>query len=176
MDVTPLFDREEFLNFTQPYISIPHTIVGRTDGTFYQSVEDLSGKIVALERGFGNVRYFQERYPEVRVVEYPDTLSCLRAVSDGKADAYAGNRAVAAFYISKELLINLQMQGKLGVKGSILAIGVRKDWPILAEILDKTLDSMSLSDHQTILQKWVTSAEKMLGLTLKPEEKNWLEQ
>ena len=176
MDVTPLFDREEFLNFTQPYISIPHTIVGRADGTFYQSVEDLDGKLVALEEGFGNVRYFKENYPDIRVVEYPDTLSCLRAVSDGKADAYAGNRAVAAFYISKELLINLQMQGELGVKGSILAIGVRKDWPILAGILDKTLGSMSLSDHQTILQKWVTSAEKMMGLRLRPEEKNWLAQ
>ena len=176
MDVTPLFDREEYLNFTQPYISIPHSIVGRTDGTFFQSVEDLDGKLVALEEGFGNVRHFHEKYPEVRVVEYPDTLSCLRAVSDGKADAYAGNRAVAAFFISKELLINLQVQGDLGVKGSILAIGVRKDWPILAGIIDKTLGSMSLSDHQTILQKWVTSAEKMLSLKLNPEEKSWLEQ
>ena len=174
MDVSARPEREEYLNFTQPYLTIPHSIVARSNGPFFVSESDLAGKVVALEEGFGNVRYFRDKHPDVEVVEYPDTLSCLRAVSDGKADAYAGNRAVAAFYISKELLVNLQMQGILDRGGSVLTIGVRKDWPILAEILDKVFDSMSIADHQKILHKWVAETETVLGLTLKPAEEKWL--
>lgn len=174
MDVSARPEREGYLNFTQSYLTIPHSIVARSDGPFFVNESGLAGKVVALEEGFGTVRYFRDKHPDVEVVEYPDTLSCLRAVSDGKADAYAGNRAVAAFYISRELLVNLQMQGILDRGGSVLTIGVRKDWPILAEILDRALGLMSLADQQKIIQKWVAETETVVGLTLKPAEKKWL--
>ena len=31
MDITPRPDREAFLNFTKPYLSIPHSIIARKD-------------------------------------------------------------------------------------------------------------------------------------------------
>ncbi|TIH12069.1 response regulator [Marinifilum sp. JC120] len=176
MDVTPKPEREKFLNFTKPYMNIPHVIVARSGGPFFAGEKELAEKKLALEQGFGNVKYFRKNYPQVNIIEYPSTPECLQAVSLGKADAYAGNRAVATYVIAKDLLTNLQIQGPLNKPGSILAFGTRKDAPQLASILDKGLATLTQSDWMDIRRHWtgITQVEKQYELTLTPEQKEWL--
>ncbi len=177
MDVTPKPEREEFLAFTKPYLVVPHVIVARSKENFFNDENDLRGHRLALERGFGNIPYFRKNYPEVVIIEYPDTASCLVAVSTGEADAYAGNRAVATHLIARELLPNLQIQGRLRKEGSVLAIGVRKDWPHLATALDKALESLTERDRSAILSHWVGmggGSATTSGLELTGEERQWL--
>ena len=101
MDITPRADREEFLAFTQPYLDIPHVIVGRRGARYYKSAMALMGHTVALEKGFGNVEWFQENFPSVRIHPYDSTRDALDAVARGQADAYAGNRTVALYLIEQ---------------------------------------------------------------------------
>lgn len=70
MDITPKKEREPFFNFTKPYLTIPHVIVGRKDGLYFDSEKDLANKTIALERGFYNVTYFRKRYPDITIKEY----------------------------------------------------------------------------------------------------------
>ena len=49
MDITPKKEREPFFNFTKPYLTIPHVIVGRKDGLYFDSEKDLANKTIALE-------------------------------------------------------------------------------------------------------------------------------
>jgi PAS domain S-box-containing protein len=175
MDVTPKPEREEFLNFTRIYLDIPHVIVAPQGGPYYNSEADLKDKTLALEKGFYNVKYFREHHPAVKVEEYPDTPLALDGVVRGRADAYAGNRAVAAWIIEQELISNLQFHGRLNKPGSILAIGVRKDWPELATILDKALAAMSRREIREIRRRWAgigTTERPQVRLTA--EEKTWL--
>ncbi|MHB8123430.1 MAG: transporter substrate-binding domain-containing protein [Desulfuromonadaceae bacterium] len=155
MDITARPEREALFNFTRPYISIPHVIVGRRGGAYFNSEADLSGKTVALERGFYNVTYFRRRALNVVVREYGSTAEALDAVARGAADAYAGNRAVAIYLIEKELLGNLQPMGRLQQSRSSLQIGVAKNRPLLVSILDKALQSMSDDEQHAIYNKWV---------------------
>ncbi len=154
MDITPKPEREQFFNFTRPYMNIPHVIVARSGGPFHAGENNLRGKTLALEKGFGNVKYFTQNYPDVKIKEYPDTSQALNAVSIGQADAYAGNRAVAAWIMETELISNLQVQGRLNKSGSILAIGVRKDWPILAGILDKAVKDIPQHEIRSMKRRW----------------------
>lgn len=176
MDVTPKPEREAFLNFTKPYLEIPHVIVARESGDYYQSEEALKGRTVALEKGFFSVKYFKEKYSDIRILELPDTAACLEAVAVGKADAYIGNRAVAMYVIARDLLVGLEIQGKSKRKGSVLAIGTRKDWPELASILDKALASVGAKQKQSILTQWSSTASKQSGVNLTPEERAWINQ
>jgi PAS domain S-box-containing protein len=176
LDITPKPEREADFNFTEPYIVIPHVIVGREDGPYFNSERDLSGKTVALERSFYNVTYFRTEYPQVSITEYDSTSAALDAVSRGEADAYAGNRAVALYIVEQELLANLRLMGRLSEPVSILTIGVRKDWPELAAILDKALASITREEKRRILAKWsapVTEAAPLVALT--PEQRQWLD-
>ena len=177
MDITPTFGREANFNFTQPYLDVPHVIVAKNDVPLISNEDDLIGKTLALERGFGNVKYFRENYPQVKIKEYRDTPHALDAVARGEADAYAGNRSVALYVIEKEVIINLRIHGRLKKPGSILSIGTRKDWPILRDILQKVLDDISREERRTIVSQWVAPEKEEPAvpvITLTYEEKAWL--
>ncbi len=160
MDITPRPDRKKFLNFTSIYLNIPHVIVAPKKGPYYQSEKDLAQKSLALEKGFYNVTYFKEKYPEVRIKTYPDTALALDAVVRGEADAYAGNRAVAAYIMGKEVMGTLKFHGRLNKAGSVLAIGIPKELPELVSILEKALNAIPETEKQQMINRYVLSSAK----------------
>ncbi len=175
MDITPAREREAFFHFTIPYLTIPHVIVGRRDGPLFKSEKDLKGKTVALEQGYYNLKYFQENYPEVATRKYASTSAALGAVSRGEADVYAGNRAVVTYLIEQELIPNLRVMGRMEKPPVVLTIGVRKDWPVLAGLLDRVLRSISREEIRAIHQKWLDAMEDVTtSLDLTPGEQAWL--
>ena len=175
MDITRTKDRESFFHFTIPYLNIPHVIVGRKDGPYFNSEKDLSGKTVALEKGYYNVRFFHKNYPGVKTQQYSTTSEALDAVSRGEADAYVGNRAVVTYVIERELIANLQVMGRMGKHPVRLTIGVRKDWPVLAGLLDRALASINYEEVRRIHRKWLDEMEEVkTSLNLTPGERAWL--
>ncbi len=175
MDITPKKEREPFFNFTRPYLTIPHVFVGRKSGKHYDSEEDLIGRTVALEEGFYNIKYFQDNYPGVIIKEYGSTSEALDAVSRGEADAYAGNRAVVTYLIERELLSNLEIQGRMDKPPVVLTIGVRKDWPELAAIIDRAIGSITVEEERQIHRKWLIEIEGVKEIVqLTTEERDWL--
>jgi len=176
-DLTPTAARQEIYGFTTPYLTVPHVIVAQKEGPEFAAESDLAEKTLALERGFGSVRYFREKYPKITIREYADTSAALDAVARGEADAYAGNRAVAAYIMSREIIVNLKMHGRIDRPGSVLAMGVRKDWPILAGILEKALDDIDREERLGIVRKWVSTSESgksAAKLELSADEKAWI--
>ena len=176
MDATPSPEREEYLRFTQPYLDIPHVIVGRRNVRYYPSASSLSGHTVALEKGFGNVKWFQDNFPNVRIRQYGSTRDALDAVARSQADAYAGNRAVATYLIEREMLTNLHLQGRLEKPPVVLAIGVRNDWPVAAALLDRALKTALRKEGRAILSKWFETASHV-SARFRPgaEEQAWLD-
>ncbi|WP_176761369.1 transporter substrate-binding domain-containing protein [Desulforhopalus singaporensis] len=176
MDATPDPNLEKYLLFTEPYLSIGHVIIARKEGSIYSQEQDLHGKTLALESGFAKVEHFRQYHPEINIAEYPDTQSCLRAVSFGDADAYAGNRAVASYIVLQQMFSNLKVQGSLQDVGTVLSIGVRNDWPELASILNKAFDSLDIAEKHSVLGRWVglngTNNAETVKLT--PQEKQFI--
>lgn len=175
-DVTPKEERKAYLNFTRPYILIPHVLVTRKNHQPYLDNEhSLAHSKLALERGFYNVTYFNEHFPEVKILLFDSTSDALDAVSRGVADAYAGNRAVALYLMESQLLTNLEIQGRLQKPPVALTIGVRKDWPELASILDRLLAAVSPEQKRLIYQRWSgDDTETAEAVPLTREEREWL--
>lgn len=174
MDITRRPDRDPFFLFTRPYVVIPHVIVGRKGGPYFASEETLAGKTLALEEGFYAVTYFRNNFPAVKVRTYPSTADALDAVARGEADAYAGNRAVVVSLIHQEMLNNLRLMGKLSETNSTLQFGVRRDSPILAAILEKTLASLTPAEERAIRVKWLDVSLPEVDLT--EADRSWLNQ
>lgn len=180
MDITPRQEREPFMHFTSPYLQVPHVIVGRTTGEYYANENDLNGKTVAIERGYFTVDRLADDYPDIEVKIYDDTRACLDAVARGEAEAYIGNRSIAIYIIEQELMTNLRVMGKLTIPPVSIAIGVRKDWPILAEILDIALKSITPEEVRAIHKQWLSGGSTTLAdenqrdIELTAAEREWL--
>ncbi len=155
MDITPKEEREEFFHFTEPYLKVPHVIVGRKNESYWNSEDELAGKTVAIERGFYNEKYLMQHYPDIKIQQFESSLEALEAVSRGEVDAYVGNRAVAIYLIEKEFLTNLRVMGKSKQPSVQLAFGIRKDWPELVSILDKALQTIPEVEKNRIQDKWM---------------------
>ena len=155
-------DREPFFNFTRPYINVPYVLITHKDTTSIKTLADLQNKTVAAEKGYYIVHFLKEKHPAIKILEFATTSDALDAVASKKADAFIGNRAVANYIMIKELIANLQVQGKLNVSGSTCGFGVRKDWPILRDILNKVLNSLREEERYSINQKWAGAGEDKL--------------
>ncbi len=177
MDITPKPDRQPLFNFTTPYLSVPHVFVSNKKLDRVNSEQDLAGRTLALEQGFGNIHYFQDNYPQINLLLYPNTVQALEAVSRGDADAYAGNRVVAQHLIEKHFIPNLRLDARLQKPASELAVGIRKDWPILQSIMQKALDDIDRSEHLAILGRWIRNGEAVTEgflQTLDMQQRAWL--
>ncbi|MEP3245822.1 MAG: transporter substrate-binding domain-containing protein [Sneathiella sp.] len=172
MDITPSIGRRSEFNFTSPYLVIPHVIFAAKDGQEYQTLEDLAGKTVALEKGFFLDQEIREKHPSIEIKEFMTTSDALDATIKGAADAYVGNRAVALYIIRNELIENLKQHGKLEGTASVNAIAIRKELPILHDILQKTLDSVTSAERRAITQDWVEDPGRKLRLS--GREREWL--
>ncbi len=166
MDITPKLEREPYFNFTAPYITVPHNIFTRSDHPIRKELADLAGDTVGIEQGFFLVNVIHELYPQINVIEFDNTSDALDALTKGEVDAYVGNRAVAVHIINNELIANLKVQGKVKETSSVNAIGVRKDWPILRDILDKALAEIPESEHQEIRLQWMGAINRGFDYTL----------
>ncbi len=177
MDITPREERMVFFNFTRPYTNIPHVIVGRNDETYFSKISDLEGKKVSLEKGYFLVRHIRENFSNISVEEYETTGDALDAVIKGETDAYIGNRAVVYHLMVNELISNLKIMGKIKETSSLNSIGVRKDWPEFATILDKALAAIPKETRHKILLKWSDSGEsKKEKIDLTAKEIDWLKR
>jgi PAS domain S-box-containing protein len=151
-------ERREFLHYTKPYLSYPLVIVTRDDTPFVGSVEDLRGKRVATVKVLSTYSKFVNDLSHISMDFHfeEDTPAVLTAVSLGRADACVVNLAVASYLINTLGLPNLHVAAPTPWGNEDLAMAVRKDWPILADILQKGLDDVSAAERDAITQRWIS--------------------
>jgi len=154
--VTQSTRREEYLNFTTPHIKLPGMIIvnDRTKGSV--TVGDLKNMKVASPAGYLWFDLIGYDYPEIKLLEADNLRAGLRDLSSGLLDAVLADPATATLAIKEEELSNLRFGGETGYFFD-LAFGTRKDWPILRDILEKSVQSISEEEHQAIFDNWIQS-------------------
>jgi PAS domain S-box-containing protein len=154
-------EREGFLAFSKPYITSNNVVVARRSNNAIRSLDDLAGATVVLEKGYAINDVLPVKVPTVKIINVADTEAALRAVASGRADAYVGDLIVSTFLISRLNLANLELRGEAGFSTSQLHFGVRKDWPELAGLLDRAVETISDADRQTIRDRWLPSVSSI---------------
>jgi len=82
------------------------------------------------------------------------SLDALLEVASGQADAYIGNLAVSNYLIRAHQLHNLAVAAPTPFGMHNQGMAVRKDWPVVAGLLDKGLATMTAEERIRIDQKW----------------------
>jgi PAS domain S-box-containing protein len=154
--ITHTPERESSFAFTRDYLSFPQVVFSRKDGHFIAGIKELSGSMVAVERGFIMKEWLARDLPEVKFLEVGNSAEAMEAVSTNKADAYIQNLAVGTYLIDKLGLVNLKVAAPTPYGSDNLAMGVRGDWPELARLIDKALASITPEEHRAIHQRWLT--------------------
>lgn len=163
-------ERRKWFNFTHPYLTKSLVIMAHKNGTAINNRNDLAGKTVALVNGFEFSNQITTKNPAIKPSIVPSVLACLQAVEQKKADACITFSGTAQYLQHKHHLDNLLFAGFYERNTADESIAVRKDWPILTEILQKGLDSLSESEMNVIYLKWMPPENLMEELN--PDSSN----
>lgn len=148
-------ERDEYMNFTRPYIRLPAVIIVRKEVSGQLTLPDLKDKQIVVIQNYATQEYIEENYPSLDLVPVPDIETGLRMVSFGVADSIVATNASAIYYIEKNGFTNLRVAGESGYEWR-LCFAVRSDWPELVTILQKCLDSITDDKKKAIYRRWIS--------------------
>jgi len=176
LNTTETPERREIVNFTKPYAQISAAIIVKDPDLQIRSIDDLRGLRVSATRGFSTEEYFTESYPDVELVLEDNLLGTLYAVLEGRADATMDDYAALNYL--------MRQHGLPGLRVAFLSadpefaespsMGVRKDWPILRDILQKSMDSLDESDVTELRKKWLGIEQEVVTESQTSRTALWL--
>ncbi len=148
--------RNEFIAFSTIVTDIPQVIITSDEHPYISGLRDLANERVAMVDGYSIESLLRENYPDMVPVIVNNPLEALKAVATGQADAFVDVLAVAVHLIQNKNLANLKVAAPAELPPLELRFGFRKDWPQMAAIFSKAIDTMSPQEHTSIAQHWVS--------------------
>ncbi len=150
-------DRETYAFFTTVYAKVPVVIITQNMKKDYDKLEDLNGLKVGVVEGYASQKYLEDQalINQFKVVLVKDVSDGLEKVSFGQIDAFAGNLAVAAYYISKKGISNLKVTYKTDYEFS-WSIGISRKYPLLYSSIQKALDTITNDEYVEMRKRWIS--------------------
>ena len=146
--------REEYLAFTEVYYDFPIAIITRSDSDFLSTPTAVRSKQVAVPEGFVTHEVMESIGWEVDVMRVPTITDAYLAVSTGQCYATVANLGNASYLIPRLGITNLKISGVMP-EFTRSRFAVRKDWAILAGIIDKYFASLSEIERSAVVERWV---------------------
>ena len=154
-------DREAFLSFTSPYIQLINVLVTRKNMPGINSLADMTNKKIAVPAGYTLTQIVMEQYPDYDYMMVKNPAEGLKQVSLGKADGFIGSLGIINYIIKKQFLNNVHVAAEITLDRDLpLYMAVRKDWALLAGILDKAMKQVDAGQYDAIVNKWIGSMEQ----------------
>ncbi|MGR9115374.1 MAG: bifunctional diguanylate cyclase/phosphodiesterase [Gammaproteobacteria bacterium] len=159
-------ERQEWFHFTQPYLAKSLAIITRIDTPLIKYRSDIAGKTIALLKNYKYVDRVLEEFPSITPYWVDSFLDGLNSVVSGESDAAITFIGSGHYLIKKHELNALKIAAFYDHNSSNESIAIRKDWPKLATILQKGLDSISQEEKQQIYDKWVPKIKSPVDYVL----------
>lgn len=159
--------RSKWLLFTEPHFQDVNVFITREEHPFIANPADLVDKTIVFPKGTAMEELIRKDYPNLKVVTTATELEAFNMVSEKKVDMTMRSLIIAAYTIKKEGLFNLKISGQLPNYTNQLRIGVIKSEPMLRDILNKGVMSISNKDRENIVnQHVVISAQTVIDYKL----------
>ena len=166
-------DRETFLDFTTPYLSLDIVVVARKELKI-NSFDEIKNYKIAVQNGDYMFDTFKKKFPNAQFIFAESNSEALKFVSYGKADVYIDNLPTISYFMEKNLLTNLEIKTKTDFEPSEISVAVLKEKNILKNIIQKVLNNISNEEKKEIQKKWAFSLNQKNDINLSKEELLWI--
>lgn len=145
--------------FTRPILKFPYAIyVHKKNSNSIEDVKDLNGKKVAVFGKGQLVNFLSKDYPNIHLRKTDIIEDAFIDVDARRVDAYIGNEMVVDYEASLQGIGFLNKVGYAPIETELI-MAVRKDWPILLSILNKSFIALE-PQKNNILNNWHMSQFK----------------
>ncbi len=147
-------ERSKYFSFSEPYRDTQTMIVDNGEGQFIGSLDRLSKKRVAVEKGYFTQEMLATKYPNIHLILANNILEALTFVMEGQADAYVGDMSAINYAIKNNGLEKLRISGQTEFS-SQHRFAFPKSHTELASIMTKAMASISKEESDTIFNRWI---------------------
>lgn len=145
--------RSEYLSFTTAYLNFPMVIISQRGDDSVSSLSDLKGSRVGVVNQYVSHDILKREHPSLTLVPTASLAKGLESLSLGELDYFVDNVASVSHVIRSQGLTNLQIAAHTPYAFQ-LSMAVRKDWPELVSILNKSLTTISDRQHRSVQSNW----------------------
>ena len=146
--------RAEYLTYLEPYVQFQRAIVVQRLNSSIVGFSDLRGRQVAVQQDSSH-EGFLLTYPDISLRRYTTVQDALLAVNQGSEVAFVGNEATSVYLARTLGLTELRVIPITEGGPQQLYMAVRSDLPIVASIIQKTLDSITENEYSEIFSSWI---------------------
>lgn len=158
LDVLPAigktYEREDHFLFSEPYYYFKRVLVTSDTKDGLSSLEDLTGKTVAVQRNSSHHSYLLNS-DNINLSLYDSVEAALAAVVTGEELAFIGNLATTNYLIQTNGLIGLKVVTFEATEEQAVYFAVHPDLPELVTIFNKAMRTISEEEKAEINQKWI---------------------
>lgn len=147
-------ERREYMNWSTPYLTLETTIIVEKNHEGVLDLDKMKGMKIGVPKGYAIGEFIRGQYPYLNVVDVATSSAGMNKVSFGEIDAMVTEVPNALYIIEKEKITNLRLAGVTGFKLNH-SVGIRNDWPLFTQIMEKALNDISEDEHKAIQEKWV---------------------
>ncbi len=152
--ITKTDERQEQFLFSEPYYDLKNVIVTRDTDTDILGMDDLEGMTVSVQRNTVYHNYLLS-FSEMNISTYDSVEDSLMSVATGTSNAYLGTLATSNYFIRSNGITNLRVVSFEIEEQQNLHFAVRKDWPELVSIFNKSINNISNNEKLAINSSWV---------------------
>lgn len=148
--------RQQFLDFSEPYIGFPLVIATGYEQIFINDIRSILDKRLGIQKDYAYAELLRFQYPGIHLVKVDSLAEGLAKVNSKQLFAMIGSLPSIAYIFQKEHIGELKITGKLDHIWQ-LGVGVRNDEPLLAGIFNKAIASVQNTERQAISDRWMTT-------------------
>jgi polar amino acid transport system substrate-binding protein len=146
--------RSKYLNFTKPYVTSPLVIATNEHRNFIDDFQKVKDKTFAIVKGYASIEVIKEIYPNIKIIEVDNIKDGLIQVAKNRVFGFIDTVPTIVASIKKNALYNIKINGKVDIEWK-LSIASRNDIPILNDIFNKGVKSLSNKEVEAAMDKWI---------------------
>lgn len=148
--------RQEWLLFTKPLLVDPNVFITREEHPYIVDATQLTGKVMVLPSGTSMEERVRRDFPNLEIMHVATENDVFSAVSRRDADLTLRSLTISAYTIRKEGLFNLKIAGQAPEHyTNRLRMGVLKSEPMLRDILDRAIATITHAEREEIVNRHV---------------------
>ncbi|WDY57622.1 PAS domain-containing sensor histidine kinase [Pseudomonas sp. PSKL.D1] len=141
--------------FSDPYMRVPQLVVGPRTGAMAVELEKLDRDYrVAVRMPSVLADYLRGNYSNLNLQGVPNERAALQLVVGGQASYAVIDEAQLSRLSRESEFGELAVVGDIGLP-QLLRVGSRRDWPVLADVLERGLQAMPAKELEQMHQRWL---------------------
>lgn len=153
--IKPSEENDKWLLFSKPLLEDPYVLITREDHPYIEDLSALPQESISIPIVSDLFTHISKDYTNLIVIPVSTKEEAFSMVSTQKADMTIRSLTAAAYTIKKQGYFNLKISGELQKYSNLVQLAVMNDEPLLQELLNKAIATITPQEQETSINKHV---------------------